>query len=99
MKFNLLAYDKALHALAGLLCVLFFQLLTWVISRDFHSGLAGGGVVGLVICVLIAYAKESYDQDRPERHTADGWDAFVTIVGGSCWLTSSILGYYIAKAL
>lgn len=33
------------------------------------------------LTLAIAYGKEYYDKQHPDKHTYDGWDAFVTSIG------------------
>lgn len=54
--------------------------------------------IGLLACMVAAYAKERYDKANPTKHTYDGWDAFATgvgsLVGVTIVHTLVVLGYW-----
>lgn len=39
-------------------------------------------LASLWLCTLLAWGKEKYDKAHPDKHSADGWDAFATLAGG-----------------
>jgi hypothetical protein len=59
--------DKLAHFAAGFALALTFGVV--------HPAL------GLAVAAFVGWAKERYDRGRPDRHTHDGWDAFVTVAG------------------
>jgi uncharacterized protein involved in cysteine biosynthesis len=38
-------------------------------------------IIGLIVGIFVAFAKEVYDYFEPKKHTCDGLDAISTIVG------------------
>lgn len=71
-------YDKALHAIAGILIAVIvisvMKLLTnW---QEFYTHVAA-----FLAVVLAAFAKEVYDQ-KIKGHRADEFDAIATFLGG-----------------
>lgn len=69
--------DKVLHVLIGL------AAFAIPMSASMSSGapLAVRLVASLVGVAVLAWAKERYDKHHPDKHTADGWDAYATSVG------------------
>lgn len=69
----MIPYDKALHVIAGIVLFIAFHFL--------------GDLFALFMVALIAAAKEAYDWQHPDRHTAEFGDFVYTIIGG-------LLGYF-----
>lgn len=68
--------DKALHFMGGLVLAALAFALT------------DSPVLAVLAAVVAAVGKEVHDALRPDRHTADPWDAFATALGGVVfWLT------------
>lgn len=66
----LTAQDKCIHFIGGALVC-------------FIAYMAFGVIAACVATIAAALGKELYDYIHPEKHTADPWDAIVTICGGA----------------
>jgi len=62
--------DKQAHALSGSVVV-----FTLVFAGKSLS-------LALLVCALLAVAKEAYDDYHPDKHTCDVWDFVATCTGG-----------------
>lgn len=69
----MIPYDKALHVIAGV-CI--FAAFHWL-----------GDLFALFMVALIGAAKEAYDLQHPDNHTAEFGDFVFTVLGG-------LLGYF-----
>jgi len=70
MKFNSIPIDKQAHALGGAVIVQSMILAGQSMTRS------------LIVCALLALAKEVYDAYHPSTHTKDVWDFLATCAGG-----------------
>lgn len=66
---DFLSRDKLAHLAAGL-------SICWAVNL-FAPELA------MLACAVTAWLKERRDFLRPTSHTADGWDAYATVLGGA----------------
>lgn len=64
----MIAKDKVLHIIAGLIIAAVTAWAPWLLS--------------LAAVVLIASAKEFYDLRHPETHTPEIMDLYATLAGG-----------------
>lgn len=64
----MIANDKVLHILAGLIIAAATTCLPWLVS--------------LAAVVLIASTKEFYDLKHPDKHTPEIMDLYATLAGG-----------------
>jgi len=62
--------DKQAHAISGAVIVLSMTVASQSMTRS------------LIVCALLALAKEIYDAYHPATHTKDVLDAVATIAGG-----------------
>lgn len=62
--------DKQAHALGGAVIVQSMILANQSMTRS------------LIVCALLALAKEIYDAYHPATHTKDVWDFVATCAGG-----------------
>ena len=69
----MIPYDKALHVIAGV-CI--FAAFHWL-----------GDLLALFMVALVGAAKEAYDLQHPNNHTAEFGDFVFTVIGG-------LLGYF-----
>ncbi len=89
------ARDKQLHFIAGIMqvvvlsVVIFATIGLWVNSPALWLWCV---VAGCWISCVLAVAKERYDANHADIHTADHWDAIATICG-------SILGMALLVAM
>lgn len=77
--------DKVLHAAVGFAAMQ--ALLMFAVAEPLPERIAAAS---LVVSAL-SWGKERFDRSRPDRHVADGWDAFATIVGAQLGVANWIL--------
>lgn len=77
--------DKVLHVAVGFVAMQ--VLLMFAAAEPLPERMAAAA---LVVSAL-SWAKERYDRANPDRHTADGWDAFATNVGAQLGAANWIL--------
>jgi len=63
--------DKQAHTLGGAVIVLAMTAANQSLTRS------------LIICALLALAKEIYDAYHPKTHTKDAWNFLATCAGGA----------------
>lgn len=81
--------DKKLHFIAGAAVAGVASLVAAQVLKP-----TAAAVVGLVVCVVVAVAKEVYDHFHPDVHTASWQDAAVTAIGG---IAGSAVAHLILK--
>jgi hypothetical protein len=60
--------DKVYHFMAGMIIAIIFGIIVTPLF-------------GLIIGIIVAFAKEVYDYLEPDKYTCDGLDVISTIVG------------------
>lgn len=69
----MIAKDKVLHVIAGVLTYLTGYLVV--------------GTWAILLVVVVAVGKEVYDSYNKEEHTPEVLDAIATVLGGTvCWV-------------
>ena len=94
----ILREDHLKHLIVGLAIVTACGVIACLALKTFWS-LPLGAYAGWHLARAVAWIKEGHDLLRPEAHTADPYDAELTVAGASIGVATSILVWVVCFGL